>query len=115
VSVRIQTPEQLAAELAVAGASVGSKVAARTRSATDAIRGAQYHSAPVLTGTTRNSIGADISVRGASVRANIGPTHFVSRFLVFGTVKMSPKWDLFGASQAGMEGWLKDMADVVDL
>jgi hypothetical protein len=111
----IQTPEQLATELVVAGLTAPVKVASSTRTAVAAIESAQYNSAPVLTGETRNSIGSDISVRGASVRANIGPSHFVARFLVFGTVKMSPKWDLFGASQAGMEGWLKDMEDVVDL
>jgi hypothetical protein len=115
VSVRIQTPEQLAAELASAGALASAKAWSATKTAAGAIKSAQYNSAPVLTGETRRSISGTSSRRGGSVRADIGPTHFVARFLVFGTVKMSPKWDLFGASQAGMEGWLKDMADVVDL
>jgi hypothetical protein len=112
---KYQTPEQLAAELAGAALTAPQKAWGATTRAAAAIKSAQYNSAPVLTGETRRSISGTSSRRAGSMRADIGPTHFVARFLVFGTVKMSPKWDLLGASQAGMEGWLKDMEDVVDL
>jgi len=66
-------------------------------------------------GRTRRSIENMVVPRSDGYARWIGSTHYVSRFLVFGTVKMSPKWDLFGASQAGIDWWERRMEEVSTL
>lgn len=94
-------------------------VALRARSITDRaasrIEQAQKQSAPVRSGATRASIQNTVVDHPDGYARSVGPTHFVARFLVFGTVKMSPKWDLFGASQAGIDWWLSEMNQVSTL
>ena len=67
-------------------------------------------------GVTRRSVtvskndspyGYEVSIGPGFPQANQGPP--VARFLVFGTVKMSPKWDLFGLSQPGINSWQQEM------
>lgn len=67
------------------------------------------------TGTTRDSIRNTKEDDGDRYVRDIGPTWFVARYLVFGTVKMDSKWDLFAAAQPGMQQWLSDMSDVSTL
>jgi hypothetical protein len=87
------------------------RAVAATDQASFAIRDAQWDSAPVLSGETRDSITNIRQARYNGYARSVGPTWFVSRFLVFGTVKMSPKWDLFGASRPHVESWQKAMED----
>jgi len=65
-------------------------------------------------GDTRKSVtvGSRQSNRGYEVEVGpewpaSGPP--VARFLVFGTVKMPSKWDLFGLSQPAMNTWQLEM------
>ena len=78
-----------------------------------------YSSVPVgETGRTRGSIRNELDRGGGSpldpseagsYSRWIGSTWFVSRFLVFGTVKMSRKWDLFGVAQPHIDSWMAEM------
>lgn len=84
------------------------------------IRQAQYNSAPVRTGQTRDSIRADRNAVPGGYEVDIGPIYSrsrapVARYLVFGTIKMSRKWDLFGASQPGINSWQEQMEELARL
>jgi hypothetical protein len=76
-----------------------------------------YSSVPVDSGTTRGSIRNELSAHHEGLRAPdggsyarwVGSTWFVSRFLVFGTVKMPRKWDLFGVAQPHIDSWMAEM------
>lgn len=68
------------------------------------------------TGVTRRSVtvskndspfGYEVSIGPGFPQAKQGPP--VARFLVFGTVKMSRRWDLFGLSQPGIDSWQQAM------
>ena len=68
------------------------------------------------TGVTRRSVTVSKSDSPYGYEASIGPGFPqakqgapVARFLVFGTVKMSRRWDLFGLSQPGIESWQAEM------
>ena len=98
----------LTASFIESSATARSKADAATSEAASSIAQAQRSSAPVNSGRTRGSISATPVAGGMSV----GPTWFVARFLVFGTVNMSPKWNLFGASQAGIDTWQSKMSDI---
>jgi hypothetical protein len=103
--------EAVSGSFLYAAASVQNKVITATDKASFAMRDAQWDSAPVLSGDTRDSITNTREARYDGYARSVGPTWFVSRFLVFGTVKMSPKWDLFGASQPHINSWLEAMED----
>jgi hypothetical protein len=76
-----------------------------------------YNSVPYASGTTRDSIhniredrvASASDPEGAGYARWVGSSWFVSRFLVFGTVKMSRKWDLFGVAQPHIESWMAEM------
>lgn len=86
-----------------------------TDQAAQSLRAAQFSSAPVLSGETRGSIVNTVEARYNGYARSVGPTHFVARFLVFGTVKMSRKWDFFGASQPTIERWQTEMTKVAKI
>ena len=65
-------------------------------------------------GVTRRSVTVSKNDSPYGYEVSIGPGFPssgppVARFLVFGTVKMSPKWDLFGLSQPGINSWQQEM------
>jgi hypothetical protein len=103
--------EAVTGSLMHASLTAQSKAITATNKASFAIQEAQWNSAPVLSGETRGSIENTVDWGGEGYMRSVGPTWFVSRFLVFGTVKMSPKWDLFGASQPHINAWLEAMED----
>jgi hypothetical protein len=84
----------------------------------EAMWDAFYQSVPVgPSGRTRDSIRNELTVRSAggldpedgSYARWVGSTWFVSRFLVFGTVKMGRKWDMFGVAQPHIDSWMAEM------
>jgi hypothetical protein len=103
---------EVAGAFLTASETTHSRVVEATEAAAKQMATAQRQSAPVLSGRTRRSIGnSQLKVKGGYGRS-IGPLWFVSRFLVFGTVKMSPRWDLFGASLPAQEAWESDLRRV---
>jgi hypothetical protein len=99
-----------------------SKVQREAVQATDrhaeAMWDAFYNSVPVgPTGRTRGSIRNELASHSEGIRDPeggsyarwVGSTWFVSRFLVFGTVKMSRKWDMFGVAQPHIDSWMAEM------
>lgn len=75
-----------------------------------------------ITGVTRRSVTISKGDSPYGYEASIGPGMPgtgqgppVARFLVFGTVKMSRKWDLFGLSQPGIDSWQAKMEDLAKL
>ena len=69
------------------------------------------------TGVTRRSVTVSKGDSPYGYEASIGPGMPssgppVARFLVFGTVKMSRKWDLFGLSAPGVASWQQQMEDL---
>lgn len=66
---------------------------------------------PVREGEVRDSIESDVRNEKGRVIGEAGPTHFVARFLQFGTVNMSPKWDALGAGEGIAPEWQADLAD----
>lgn len=72
------------------------------------------------TGATRRSVTVSKGDSPYGYEASIGPGFPsqgspVARFLVFGTVKMSSKWDLFGLSWPGVMSWQQQMEDLARL
>lgn len=100
------------ADLLGSAAAVGGKALDATRESAEEIRDAQRAVVPVLEGTTRRSVSYETGVRDGEITASIGASHFVARFLQFGTVKMSPKMDIIAASQPGVDRWMDRMAEI---
>ena len=107
--------EVSATAFAAEAAQVGPRAKSITDSAAQMIERDQRASAPARSGKTRDSIENTVEEHPDGYARSVGPTHFVSRFLVFGTVKMPPQWDLFGASQAGVEWWEDRMSEISTL
>lgn len=106
---------EVTASFVGAAATVQAKALVKTRAAAEQIRDAQRAAVPVLEGTTRRSVNYETSITREGVEATVGADHFVARFLQFGTVRMSPKMDLFAASQPGVDSWLDAMSDIAEV
>lgn len=82
---------KLAADLLAAPAKARLRAGtAVTKAAYDVQAGAQLL-VPVDTGATRNSIGVDFDLDGASIAAVVGPTTNYAPYLEFGTARMAPR------------------------
>lgn len=107
--------EAVAASFMHASQTSQTKAMSITDRAARSVRTAQVDSVPVASGVTKKSIRNTVEdSRDGNYVRSIGPAWPtsrapVARFLVFGTVKMSPKWDFFGASQAPIDTWMSDM------
>lgn len=71
-------------------------------------------------GNTRSSVSTTKRASAQGYEVSVGPDWPtkgppVARFLVFGTVKMSPKWDVFGLSQPYINSWQQEMERLVRL
>lgn len=116
-SLYITGLEAVTADFTKEAASIKGNVRDITDKAAERILEAQRTSGQFVdrTGTTRDSIRSTSEERPDAYVRDIGPTWFVARYLVFGTVKMPRKWDLFGASQPGIQQWMSDMNEASTL
>lgn len=113
--VYITGVEAVSASFIHASTTAQTKAMSITDRAARSVWAAQRNSVPVASGHTRKSIRNTVEAsRDGNYVRSIGPAWPldrapVARFLVFGTVKMSPKWDFFGASQPPIDTWMADM------
>lgn len=103
--------EQVAGSFLKAATQAPEKAVEITERHIERVADLQRSTVPVREGETRESITHDVELADGRVRGEAGPTHFVARFLQFGTSRMSPKWDALGAGEAIAPEWQRDLAD----
>lgn len=88
---------------------VQQKVRSETDQAAEDLESAMRSEIPVLEGDTRDSVSNTVEDGYGGYARRVGPTHFVARFLEYGTVNMPQKMDLHGVGRRIGERWQQRM------